>query len=134
MKAGLKPRLADVATKAGPVVAVEIALLKDAATLLRCADAAMYNAKQNGRNQHRVFTARLSQRYMRALAHIPLLSMVNPERVLVIGFGVGNSTQAATLHPSVTHVDVADLSRHAQCLDPHLQRGFVFAAVLVNRS
>ncbi|APF88089.1 EAL domain-containing protein [Ralstonia pseudosolanacearum] len=38
---------------------------QDAATLLRCADAAMYNAKQNGRNQHRVFTAQLSQRAQR---------------------------------------------------------------------
>jgi tetratricopeptide (TPR) repeat protein len=57
-------------------------------------------------------TAPLDQRYMRALAHIPLLAMDRPERVLVIGFGVGNSTHAATLHPSVTRVDVADLSRN----------------------
>ena len=56
-------------------------------------------------------TKPLSQRYMRALAHIPLLSMEAPETVLVIGFGVGNSTQAATLHPSVRRVDLADLSR-----------------------
>jgi spermidine synthase len=56
-------------------------------------------------------TALLDQRYMRALAHIPLLSMPAPTHVLVIGFGVGNSTQAATLHPSVGRVDVADLSR-----------------------
>jgi spermidine synthase len=56
-------------------------------------------------------TALLDQRYMRALAHIPLLSMNQPTRVLVIGFGVGNTTQAATLHPSVERVDVADLSR-----------------------
>ena len=56
-------------------------------------------------------TAPLDQRYMRALVHIPLLSMTKPTRVLVIGFGVGNSTQAATLHPSVERVDVADLSR-----------------------
>jgi len=56
-------------------------------------------------------TALLDQRYMRALAHIPLLSMPAPTQVLVIGFGVGNSTQAATLHPSVERVDVADLSR-----------------------
>jgi spermidine synthase len=56
-------------------------------------------------------TALLDQRYMRALAHIPLLSMSAPTHVLVIGFGVGNSTQAATLHPSVERVDVADLSR-----------------------
>jgi spermidine synthase len=56
-------------------------------------------------------TARLSQRYMRAMAHIPLLSIDNPETVLVIGFGVGNTTHAATLHPSVRRVEVADLSR-----------------------
>jgi Flp pilus assembly protein TadD len=57
-------------------------------------------------------TAPLSQRYMRALAHIPLLSADKPETVLVIGFGVGNTTQAATLHPSVRRVEVVDLSRH----------------------
>jgi spermidine synthase len=56
-------------------------------------------------------TARLSQRYMRALAHIPLLSIDNPDSVLVIGFGVGNTTHAATLHPSIRRVEVADLSR-----------------------
>ena len=56
-------------------------------------------------------TARFSQRYMRALAHIPLLSIDAPETVLVIGFGVGNTTHAATLHPSVRRVEVADLSR-----------------------
>jgi spermidine synthase len=57
-------------------------------------------------------TAPLDQRYMRALAHIPLLTSERPERVLVIGFGVGNSTHAATLHPTVQRVEVADLSRH----------------------
>ncbi len=57
-------------------------------------------------------TARLDQRYMRALAHVPLLLMPQPQRVLVIGFGVGNTTHAATLHASVTRVDVADLSRN----------------------
>ena len=56
-------------------------------------------------------TLPLSQRYMRALAHIPLLSMDRPETVLVIGFGVGNTTHAATLHPSVRRVELADLSR-----------------------
>jgi len=55
-------------------------------------------------------TALLDQRYMRALAHIPLLSMNEPTRVLVIGFGVGNTTHAATLHASVKRVDVADVS------------------------
>ena len=66
-------------------------------------------------------TLPLSQRYMRALAHIPLLSMARPEAVLVIGFGVGNTTHAATLHPSVQRVELADLSRdileHASFFD-----------------
>jgi predicted membrane-bound spermidine synthase len=57
-------------------------------------------------------TAALDQRYMRAMAHVPLLSMADPRRVLVIGFGVGNTVHAATLHPSVTTVDVAELSPH----------------------
>ena len=48
---------------------------------------------------------------MRALAHIPLLMMDDPASVLVIGFGVGNTTHAATLHPSVRRVEIADLSR-----------------------
>lgn len=56
-------------------------------------------------------TARLSQRYMRALAHVPLLMMDRPASVLVIGFGVGNTAHAATLHPSVRVIDVADVSR-----------------------
>jgi len=56
-------------------------------------------------------TQPLSQRYMRALAHIPLLSIEGPEDVLVIGFGVGNTTHAATLHPTVRRVELADLSR-----------------------
>jgi spermidine synthase len=57
-------------------------------------------------------TALLDQRYMRALAHVPLLSMAAPRRVLVIGFGVGNTAHAAALHPSVERVDVAELSPH----------------------
>jgi len=53
----------------------------------------------------------LAQRYMRALAHLPLLSMERPESVLVICFGVGNTANAASLHPSVRRLDVVDLSR-----------------------
>jgi spermidine synthase len=66
-------------------------------------------------------TLPLSQRYMRALAHLPLLAMARPTDVLVIGFGVGNTTHAATLHPSVERVELADLSRdilaHASYFD-----------------
>jgi spermidine synthase len=56
-------------------------------------------------------TTPMSQRYMRALAHIPLLSIDHPETALVIGFGVGNTTHAVTLHPTIRRVEVADLSR-----------------------
>ncbi len=57
-------------------------------------------------------TELFSQRYMRAMAHIPLMSIDRPQRVLVLCFGVGNTAHAATLHPSVERVDVVDLSGH----------------------
>jgi len=57
-------------------------------------------------------THRLGQRYMRAFAHLPLLMMDSPERVLVICFGVGNTLHAASLHPSVRELEVADLSEN----------------------
>ena len=53
----------------------------------------------------------MSQRYMRAMAHVPLLALDHPERVLVICFGVGNTAHAATLHPTVQRVEIVDLSR-----------------------
>jgi len=63
-------------------------------------------------NGHAMSSTRaLSQRYMRALAHIPLLLIDDPRDALVIGFGVGNTTQAATLHPTMRRIDLADLSR-----------------------
>ena len=78
------------------------------------------DAGSNGRllltNGHAMSsTTLMSQRYMRALAHIPLLSMDRPETALVIGFGVGNTTHAITLHPTIRRVEIADLSR--QILD-----------------
>jgi len=65
----------------------------------------------------------LARRYMRALAHIPLLSIERPETVLVIGFGVGNTTHAAMLHPSVRRVDLADLSRDILAHAPYFAEG-----------
>jgi spermidine synthase len=57
-------------------------------------------------------TELFSQRYMRAMAHIPLLAHENPRRVLVLCYGVGNTAHAAALHPSVERIEVVDLSRH----------------------
>jgi spermidine synthase len=63
-----------------------------------------------------------SQRYMRAFSHIPLLHLDNPTDVLVICFGVGNTLHAASLHPSVERLEVADLSRNV------LEHGSYFKA------
>jgi spermidine synthase len=57
-------------------------------------------------------TELFSQRYMRAMAHIPLLAHPAPRRVLVLCYGVGNTAHAAALHPSVERIEVVDLSRH----------------------
>jgi len=62
-----------------------------------------------------------SQRYMRAMAHVPLLALDSPQRVLVICYGVGNTAHAATLHPTVQHVDVVDLSRHVLEHSPYFK-------------
>jgi diguanylate cyclase (GGDEF)-like protein/PAS domain S-box-containing protein len=40
----------------------------DVETLLKCADAAMYRAKELGRNQSQLFTASMNERYVRRLA------------------------------------------------------------------
>jgi spermidine synthase len=51
-----------------------------------------------------------SQRYLRLLAHVPLLSARSPARVLVGGFGVGSTLRSALTHP-VSAVDVIEPSR-----------------------
>ena len=62
------------------------------------------------------------QRYMRAFAHIPLLLQDEPEAVLVICFGVGNTVHAASVHPSVRRLDVVDISRHVLDHAPYFTR------------
>ncbi|MCC7381862.1 MAG: fused MFS/spermidine synthase [Deltaproteobacteria bacterium] len=54
-------------------------------------------------------TARAGQRYMRLLAHLPLLESENAQDVLVICFGVGNTLDAVLQHP-VRRVELVDLS------------------------
>lgn len=50
------------------------------------------------------------QRYMRLLAHVPLLGNPDAKDVLVICYGVGNTLHAASLHP-VERLTLADVSR-----------------------
>jgi spermidine synthase len=51
-----------------------------------------------------------AQRYMKLMAHLPLLIHENPRRALVIAYGVGNTTYAVSLHDSLERIDVVDLS------------------------
>ena len=57
-------------------------------------------------------TSLAAQRYMRAFSHLPLLMTDQPQHALVICFGVGSTLHATSLHPSLTRIDVADLSRN----------------------
>ncbi len=52
-----------------------------------------------------------SQHYMRLMAHFPLLAQPDPRRVLLVGFGVGNTASAIAAHETVKEIDVVDLNR-----------------------
>lgn len=52
----------------------------------------------------------IASRYMKLLAHIPILLKDNPEDVLVVCFGTGQTAGAAAIHPKVKSVDSVDLS------------------------
>jgi spermidine synthase len=55
-------------------------------------------------------TSHGAQRYMKLMAHLPLLIHESPREALVIAYGVGNTTYAVSLHDSLEHIDVVDLS------------------------
>ncbi len=52
----------------------------------------------------------IATRYMKLLAHVPILLSDNPENVMVICFGTGQTTGAAGIHPRVGQVDSVELS------------------------
>jgi spermidine synthase/tetratricopeptide (TPR) repeat protein len=64
----------------------------------------------------------IASRYMKLLAHLPIMLVENPENVLVVCFGTGQTTGAATLHPKVKSVDSVDLSESV------LKAGNVFSS------
>ncbi|WP_282010323.1 fused MFS/spermidine synthase [Nitrospina watsonii] len=52
----------------------------------------------------------IATRYMKLLAHVPILLSDHPDDVLVICFGTGQTTGAAGMHPGVKSVDSVELS------------------------
>ncbi|MEE9259444.1 MAG: fused MFS/spermidine synthase [Nitrospinaceae bacterium] len=52
----------------------------------------------------------IATRYMKMFAHVPILLTDNPEDVLVVCFGTGQTTGAAAIHPTVRRVDSIELS------------------------
>lgn len=52
----------------------------------------------------------IASRYMKLLAHVPILLRDAPEQVLVVCFGTGQTTGAAAIHPRVRSVDGLELS------------------------
>lgn len=63
-----------------------------------------------------------SQHYMRLMAHFPLLAQPYPRRVLLIGFGVGNTAAAIAAHDTVKEIDVVDLNRTVLQTAPEFER------------
>jgi tetratricopeptide (TPR) repeat protein len=51
-----------------------------------------------------------AKRYMKFLAHLPLLLHPDPRSVVVVGLGTGMTAGAATLHPGVEEVVTAELA------------------------
>lgn len=52
----------------------------------------------------------IATRYMKLFAHVPILLSDNPEDVMVICFGTGQTAGAAGIHPRVKRVDSVELS------------------------
>jgi spermidine synthase len=50
------------------------------------------------------------QRYMRLMAHVPLLAHPDPRKALLICFGVGNTAAAIAAHEEIGSIDIVDLN------------------------
>lgn len=67
-------------------------------------------------------TNHAAQVYMRLMAHFPLLAQVDPQRVLLICFGVGNTADAISCHDTVKAIDVVDLNDKVIATAPEFSR------------
>jgi spermidine synthase len=63
-----------------------------------------------------------AQRYMRLMAHAPLLAHPQPRRALLVCFGVGNTASAIAKHGTIEQLDVVDLSRNVFETAPEFAR------------
>ena len=63
-------------------------------------------------------TSPRSQQYMRLMAHFPLLVHPQPEKALLICFGVGNTASAIAAHESITRIDAVDLNENVFKMAP----------------
>ncbi len=55
-------------------------------------------------------TAPDAQRYMRLMAHFPLIAHPDPRTALLICFGVGNTASAIACHDTIERIDAVDLN------------------------
>ena len=60
-----------------------------------------------------------AKRYMRTLAHLPMLMHPKPEEVLEVCFGTGTTAAAFVKHPGLKSLTVVDLNRDVLKLSPH---------------
>lgn len=57
-------------------------------------------------------TTPFAKRYMKVMAHFPLLAQERPKSALLICFGVGNTASAIAKHRSIERLDIVDLARN----------------------
>ena len=50
-------------------------------------------------------------RYMRLLAHLPMLLHKKPEKVMVACFGTGSTAGSLSIYPELKHLDIVELSK-----------------------
>ena len=61
-------------------------------------------------------------RYMRSLAHLPLLLHKNPKTAMVACFGTGTTCGAASLHSSLDELDIVEISRMVLSAAPYFDK------------
>lgn len=69
------------------------------------------------------FTSTWDLRIHKLLAHLPLALGTAPERVLIVGYGMGVTGRSALTHPTVREVDIVEISAEVMKMSPR------FAAV-----